>query len=211
MGAAVLLAVLILAALASRRTWRGALAVLAAGGVNLWMMLYLVPQYSPRYLVMFSLAVWLVAGVGLHNLLLHLPVPPGRWNRGGAVVMAVMGVAVFTVFVLVPFKTTGGSTAEYDLVNFQENAASLVDERGLIDCVRGLGPVSSENPHVYNRILYASHRYEDIKVLPEEKMKSTKWMAHYREEGEGVLEGEACPGLRHFKVLPFSPPPLPSP
>ncbi|MDP3997082.1 MAG: glycosyltransferase family 39 protein [Candidatus Andersenbacteria bacterium] len=198
---AFLIGVMALAAVINKKTWRLGLAILSAAGVNILLMLSLVPQYSPRYFVMFVLIFWLLAGVGMANLASWMKVSI-RWQRWLGVGAALVLAAVFVVGVVLPFKKTGGSTAEFALVHYHENAYSLVDPRPLVECVGGIGGVSSESPHILNMLQYISHEHDDIKVVSEERISQAEWLAHYRKEGEGVTADEACPELEYFRVLP---------
>jgi hypothetical protein len=99
---------------------------------------------------------------------------------------------------------TGGSVADFSLGNRTDSAAAVVDVRPLLACLRGAGPasggVSSENVHIYNRLLYLSHEYEDLVVIPEKEAKSAELLVHYRLPTNPAVAEELCPNLRHFVV-----------
>ncbi|MEX1112102.1 MAG: hypothetical protein WEC84_01450, partial [Candidatus Andersenbacteria bacterium] len=98
---------------------------------------------------------------------------------------------------------TGGSVNEFSLGNRTNIAADLADTRSLIACLRGAGPVFTENVHIWNRLQYVSHQYSDITVLPEEEGKQAQWLVHYRREDSpgGTAPGDLCPELPHFRIV----------
>ena len=98
--------------------------------------------------------------------------------------------------VAVPYLRDGGSTNRFSIGNRTDSAADFAATDELIDCVTGLGPVWSDNPHVYNRLLYLSYGNEDI-VVPESKYEA-HFVINYRYEGDKA--GIKCQDLTHFKV-----------
>jgi hypothetical protein len=92
--------------------------------------------------------------------------------------------------------------ADFSIGNRVDSASAVVDERPLILCLRGVGPVSSENVHIYNRLLYVSHEYVDLEVLSEAEATTAQYLVHYRRVGspDVAVSDELCPALAHFIV-----------
>ena len=122
---------------------------------------------------------------------------------GSLLVIALMLMWWTAGSTLIPFLQTGGSVNDFSLGDRTNSAAALVDERGLVECLRGAGPVHSENIHIWNRLQYVSHEYSDLEVLPEESGKEAQWIVHYRREDApgGLAPGDLCPELVHFRVV----------
>jgi hypothetical protein len=108
---------------------------------------------------------------------------------------------LWSVFVvLIPFLKTGGSTADFSLGNRTDSAAALVDTRPLVECLRGAGPVSSENIHIWNRLQFLSHEYQDLGVVPQDDTSHAKWLIEYRDAKQPDA-GDRCPELTHFRIV----------
>jgi len=87
------------------------------------------------------------------------------------------------------------------LVNLTENAYSLVDHRPLVECLRGAGNISSESPHIYNRLQYLSHSDSELSVVSENNIEDANWLVHYKTpEHVERFESGRCPELKHFIV-----------
>lgn len=180
-------------------------------GVWLWLLgilihipalIYMVDRFTLRYFVVLTLAIWIMAGVGygavVQKLLQHRPVIVGIKALGVAILL----MAWTTVTVLLPFLRTGGSVNDFSLGNRTDSAAALIDIRPLINCLRGKGPIFTENVHIWNRLQYLSHQYGDLEVLPEEEGAQAAWIIYYREPKApgGTTPGDLCPELVHFRV-----------
>ena len=156
--------------------------------VQLFGLTLIIDRFTLRYFVVFVLGVWALAGVGLSVL--------ARRFTGAPAVVALALAVVTGVVVLVPYLRAGGSTERFSLGNRTDTAADFVDIRSLVSCLTTLGPVWSDNPHIYNRLLYLSHGQEAME-LPESKYEA-HWLVDYRLPGEPG--GVRCPELTHFKV-----------
>lgn len=156
--------------------------------IQLLALTFIIDRFTLRYFVLFVLGIWVLAGVGLSVL--------ARRFTGAPAVVALALMVVIGAAVLVPYLRAGGSTERFSLGNRTDTAADFVDIRSLVSCVETLGPVWSDNPHVYNRLLYLSHDNEAIE-LPGSKYEA-HWLVDYRLPGE--LGGVKCPELTHFKV-----------
>jgi hypothetical protein len=163
--------------------------------------LYMIDRFSLRYFVMGVLVVWVLAGVGLSELVRLLP----AWRIKSWTPFAVaIGLIVWTaVAVIIPYLQTGGSTASFSLGNRTDSAAALVDIRPLITCLEGKQRVFSENIHIWNRLQYLSHSNSNVSILPEEEKQQAEVLVQYRigEDNEQIRTGELCPELTHFRVL----------
>ena len=205
LGITSLLLVLSLVALAwhkqRRAVWLWALGL----GTHLAVLLVMIDRFTLRYFTVFSLGVWMLAALGLATV---VSLPAGKAGmyryietRKAALVCALALGTVFIVLVLVPFLQTGGSTNDFSLGNRTNSAADLADTRPLVACLRGQGTVSSENVHIWNRLRYFSHHYEDLQPLPEAQVAETDFLAHYRDgKTEVESDSELCPDLEHFIV-----------
>ncbi|MBI3255666.1 MAG: hypothetical protein HYZ63_01725 [Candidatus Andersenbacteria bacterium] len=192
-------------------------------------LMYMIDRFSLRYFVMGSLWVWMMAGIGLYELgclLLRLSgflLPanlPGKFyikvsrhrlwaskeNLIGAFTLLIAGclsIWIWTVL-FIPYLRTGGSTEDFPLGNRVDSAAALVDIRPLLACLRGRGPVFSENIHIYNRLLYVSHSMPQLTLVGEYDQDSARFLVHYRlaTDKKDSRDSEACPELNHFRVVP---------
>lgn len=161
-------------------------------------LLYMVDRYSLRYFVVLCLAIWLLAGIGFgflgEKILTAYPrvltVLPGCIAVGCSIWMIVV--------VLVPFLRTGGSVQEFSLGNRTSSANAFVDNRSLIDCLRGEGQVFSEREPIQNILLYASHKYSDLVVLDEQHKKGAAYIVSYQERTKN--KETLCPNANHFIV-----------
>lgn len=67
--------------------------------------------------------------------------------------------------------------------------------------MEALGLVWSDNPHIYNRLLYLSHGNQAME-LPESKYEA-HWLVDYVLPGEEkrVAKDQICLELEHFRVV----------
>lgn len=173
--------------------------------VHTGVLLYMIDRFTLRYFVVLVLIVWCLAGVGLGALIEKIGTSRNLQYIGS--VLLALGLSVWMVIaVAVPFLRTGGSVNDFSLGDRTNSAAAFVDVRPLISCLRGIGPIHSENVHIWNRLQYLSHQYEDLEVLSDEESGQAQWIVHMREEGVpgGTKSGDICPELEHFKVVSAS-------
>lgn len=174
-------------------------------------LMYMIDRFTLRYFLVFVLGVYVLAGVGIGEAVRLLAGLVKRWigqkMAKRLVIVKALGLAivmsgVWVGVVLVPFLRTGGSVSDFSLGNRTNSASALVDERSLLDCVRGRDAVGSENVHIYNRLLYLSHAYRDIDLVPDEEVSRAQYLVHYRDEEQMTkkVEAEVCPGLSFFVV-----------
>lgn len=197
----VVLAVCVLAGLifSKKRTIMAAwLLGLAAA---LAVLLFMVDHFALRYMIVPTLGLWFLAGVGLgetFNRFCHR-----EWAQSiASIVLAVVLLAVYICFLLVPFLRTGGSANRFSLGPTFDSAIAFVDTKPLLGCLRGAGSVSSRNVHVYNRLLFYSHNFNDLEVTDPEKRACSKWLADYRLSPTATKPNELCPNLKYFTVTP---------
>ncbi|MBI1833772.1 MAG: glycosyltransferase family 39 protein [Candidatus Andersenbacteria bacterium] len=162
--------------------------------LHLSAMLYMIDRFNLRYFTTFALGIWLLAGMGLGSILRRVPkmqigVPP----------LAVLLLLWLAGGVLIPFLHTGGAVAEFSLGNRTNDAAAFVDTRPLISCLRGKGPLYSENIHIWNRLQYLSHYYDDLVVVPEDRKREATVQVAYMDP-KISYRGGICPDLQHFQV-----------
>lgn len=177
---------------------------LAGLAVHVLVLLYMIDRFSLRYFLMFVLGLYVLAGVGVGELVMRATrLAKEAWF----VPMKAVGIAVILALlwvwlVLGPFLRTGGSVADFSLGNRTDSAAALVDIHPLLKCVLGAGSVSSENVHIYNRLLYLRYEYNDLDVINEAEATTADLLVHYRRRGGPAVspENELCPGLMHFVV-----------
>ncbi|MBI3251601.1 MAG: hypothetical protein HYZ62_01685 [Candidatus Andersenbacteria bacterium] len=164
-------------------------------------LLWMIDRFSLRYFVMLGIWVWMMAGIGLAELVRLLPirVQLKRWLPVGVAV----GLSSWMVFILyAPYFSSGGSTGTFSLGNRVDSSSALVDTRPLLRCIAGKGPIFSENVHIYNRLLYLSHSDGRLLVASEDDKGQAKLLVSYRLPADATFEreGELCPELEHFKV-----------
>ncbi|MDP3997079.1 MAG: glycosyltransferase family 39 protein [Candidatus Andersenbacteria bacterium] len=194
----VLLVLVALALVLPKYRWQ-AWVWLAGLGAQMTILLVLIDRYTLRYFMVWVLGVWVLAGVGLGKTVLLLSKKKEGVVAWASIGLAVILSAVFIWLVVIPFKITGGSTADFSLGNRVDSASALADGRGLAACLRGVGPVSSENVHIFNRLLYLGHQYADLDVKVEEDINEARWLVDYRAESD-TARGDLCPELKHFVI-----------
>lgn len=197
------LAVVILAVVALVSAKKRLKAWLWAGGLSVQVLIvvYMTEQFSLRYFVVGVLGLLVLAGVGIGTSLSRWAGDNKMWKAGLPAALALLLMVWTSVMTLGPFLKTGGSVNEFELVNLTENAYSLVDHRPLVECLRGAGNVTSESPHIYNRLRYLSHSDVELKVVGEENIEDAKWLVHYKiPENVEKFESGRCDELKHFIV-----------
>ncbi len=169
--------------------------------VQVAVLLYMIDRFSLRYFVIPALAMWLLAGVSLGSLLETIFVKRVHLKFASAMVLAAVFAGWTANSTLIPFLRTGGSTAEFSLGNRTNSAADFVDVRPLVECLRGRGPVYSEDLHIWNRLQYLSHQYPDLVVMDEKSRGKAMWLVGYRKGNVDEVDAVAvCRELQHFEV-----------
>jgi hypothetical protein len=155
----------------------------------------MVDRFTLRYLVVFVLGVWMLAGVGLDTL-------TRRWRTPYASVAVALVLLLWTGgTVLRPYLTTGGSTGRFSLGNRTDTSAHFAATEPLYDCLSGSGTVFSDDPHILNSLVYTSRGRTDIEV-PASKYEAD-WLVEFILPGERsrVAKDQICPQLKHFRVV----------
>ncbi len=198
-----ILALLVIVALVFSRQRRIAWLVAAGLMIQLAVLMYMIDRFSLRYFVVTVLGVWFLAGMGADTfigLLRRRFMGVAHWAAG----MIAVSLLLFTITTtLLPFLRTGGSANMFSLGNRTDSAAALMDTRDLVRCVRGFGPLYSDNVHVYNRLVYLSHQYTDITVLDEDHKQAAQYLVDYRlpDKAKQSAPGDVCPELTHFRII----------
>lgn len=161
-------------------------------------LLYMVDRYSLRYFVMLCLALWLLAGIGFGFIVEKLLQKAPRLRFAVPIVLAVAFSVWMMMAVLVPFLQIGGSINQFSLGNRTTSANAFLDDRALIACLRGKGPVYSEREPIQNILLYRSHHYADLIVVDEDHKKDAQWLVSYQEPNN--LKQTMCPEAEYFLV-----------
>lgn len=173
--------------------------------VQLLVLLYMIDRYTLRYFTVPVLWVWLLAGLGFGFLVSLLPKNLSVWKIYAAPVLGFLFLlwSVFTI--LIPYMRTGGSVADFSLGNRTDSASALVDIRPLLMCIQGQGYMYSDNIHIYNRLQYISHSNSSVQFASDKDKKKAQWIIRYRsaKDMSTTREGELCPALEHFRVLPY--------
>jgi len=167
--------------------------------IGIVVLMYMVDRYSLRYFVMFVLGLWALAGVGAGVALAGVFSKNKNRVYDVAVLISLGLVVAVVLNVWMPFLSTGGSMEVFSLGNRTDSAAAFVNERPLLNCLRGAGSVYSENVHIWNRLWYLSHNYEDLVVIDEGDGGRQAWTVNYRLSEDEV--GDICPELKHFVVI----------
>ncbi len=198
-GSAVLVGIGLLFSKHKKIAWLVLLGLL----IHLAVLLRIVDRYALRYFVVFALTWWFLVGLGIEVGVAFIR---QRWPQLATwlpVALAVILLVFTTITVVIPFNATGGSTNNFSLGNRTDSASALVDVRGLLDCVHNIGPLWSENVHVYNRLLFFSRQYPDIQVLDEDHKNQAAYLVDYRiptKPNQSGL-GDICPELTHFRIV----------
>lgn len=196
----------------------------ASSVVVLLAMTYLIDRFALRYFTVIVLSWWVLAGVGLSEIMKMVFETTTRQDSGrvgqlasgelgaegvseirifvGSASIALLLTVIWAFLVLVPFLQTGGSVEDFSLGNRTNSAIDLASTKELAACLEGQGSVGSGNPHVYNRLLYFSFDNPALEVLPEEKLGEAKFEAHYRKGDATKIppENQFCPDLKFFVV-----------
>lgn len=176
--------------------------ILIALIIHLLVLLRIVDRFSLRYLTVFTLGFWLLSGIGLESIVALI-------RKRNAVVASIVTGLICVVLVIwaivgiaVPYLRTGGSTNVFSLGNRTDSASALVDTRELFACVNNLGPVTSQNVHIYNRLEFWSRQYPGVQFIDEDHKKEAQYIIDYRIAGNPKLDipGTICPQLTHFRV-----------
>jgi hypothetical protein len=161
----------------------------AAGLVlQLFFLTLIVDRFTLRYLVVFVLGVWMLAGVGLSVL-----TRGWRWAAPATALVLLLWTGTST---LLPYLRTGGSSERFSLGANTDTAVDFVDTRALVACVHDVGPVWSDNPHIYNRLLFLGRGDERIQLPPNKY--EAHWLVDYRLPGQEP--GVICEDLAHFRL-----------
>lgn len=170
--------------------------------IHLFVLLRIVDRYSLRYFTTFILGVWLLSGIGIEGLVGYIrkKIPSIAYMATSAITLLLIMWSVFGIFV--PYIKTGGSTAVFALGNRTDSASALVDTTELLSCVRGLGPVTSESVHIYNRLEFWSRQYKDVVFVDEDHKKQATYTVDYRVSENQKLDvsGTICPQMKHFRI-----------
>lgn len=171
---------------------------LAASVLQLFVLILIIDRHAVRYYIPAALSVWGLAGLGWYKLTHYLPTPARIITP---VLISVILMGISGAVTLLPYLRSGGSTVPVALHEGRsEAAAAHVDIRPLLSCLQNAGTVTSENVHIYNRLLYLSHGDAQLQVV--EAPADAVWLVHYRSLTEAP--GERCPELLHFRVVPAS-------
>jgi hypothetical protein len=194
------LAVLAVVALFASARKGAAWAWLMGLAIHLTTLTVLMEHFSPRYFVVFVLGAWTLAGAGAGILLIRLSRRFPRLSAWLSVIIAVLLIFATAETTLLPFLRTGGSTNDFSVGKRTNSAAAFVDTRPLVACLRGLGPGTSENIHIRNRLQYLALRTPDLELARERK--NAQWSTMYRTAKTPGRSDERCPELSHFIVFP---------
>jgi hypothetical protein len=170
--------------------------------IHLVVLTAMIDRFNLRYFVVFVLGAWALAGIGIGGLWQRLLRKyNGQWV---SICIAIFLLFISAGLILIPFLRTGGSLNNFSLGNRTDSASALVDIRSLLSCVRGIGPVTSENVHIFNRLNFTSHRYPDLVVIDPDHIGKIKprWTINYRDDEH--QEPGRCPDLKFFTVEPIS-------
>ena len=204
-----ILALFVIVALVGSTRKRVAWVWLLGLGIHLLTLTSLMEHFSPRYFVVFVLGVWALAGVGAGALASRLATTVPRLTLAVPITIAVLLTAATAETTLLPFLRTGGSTAEFSVGKRTNTAAAFVDTRPLVACLRGIGPATSENVHIRNRLQYLELQVPDLNLADDTK--HAAWTILYRSARMRERPDERCPTLAHFIVVPAREGPLKDP
>ncbi|MEO6077802.1 MAG: hypothetical protein ABIP54_03375, partial [Candidatus Andersenbacteria bacterium] len=171
--------------------------------IHLFVLLRIIDRFSLRYMTTFVLGFWLLSGIGMEAIvaLIRKRFSMLIYVISGALCTLLVLWAIFSI--VIPYVRTGGSTSLFSLGNRTDSASALVDTRGLFACVKNLGPVTSENVHIYNRLEFWSKQYSEVQFVNEDHKKMAKYVVDYRIAGNAKSDvpGTICPELTNFKIV----------
>ncbi|MFH1354154.1 MAG: hypothetical protein ABIH36_02605 [bacterium] len=196
------LAVLVAVALGSKRYRRISFLWLLGLIIQLLALTFIIDRFTLRYFVLFVLGVWTLAGVGLGVVAQSLLTRRAKWlNVGLPIVLTVLLMAWTVQTTLVPYLKTDGSTGRFSLGNRTDTSAHFAATVQLYECLDGVGPVYSDDPHILNALIYTSHGRELLSV-PVSKYEA-HWLVDYVLPGEEkkVTKDQICLELEHFRVI----------
>ncbi|OGY32856.1 MAG: hypothetical protein A3C02_03075 [Candidatus Andersenbacteria bacterium RIFCSPHIGHO2_02_FULL_45_11] len=161
-------------------------------------LLYMIDRYSLRYFVMLCLALWLLAGIGFGYIVEKILQKYPRLLQAMPFILALFLTIWMMVAVLMPFLKIGGSINQFSLGNRTTSANAFLNDRALIACLRGKGPVFSEREPIQNILLYRSHQYSDLLVVDEAHKKEAQWVVSYQDPKN--FKETTCPEAKYFLV-----------
>ncbi len=170
--------------------------------IHTLVLLRIIDRFSLRYMTVFTFGFLVLSGIGLESIVAFarkrrpIIAPIITWLVCSALVLwAIFGIAV-------PYAKTGGSTNVFSLGNRTDSASALVDTRQLFACVNNLGPVTSENVHIYNRLEFWSRQYPGVQFVDEDHKKEARYAVDYRISGntKAGMPGTICPQLTNFRI-----------
>ncbi len=176
--------------------------IAAALFIHLFVLLRIIDRFSLRYFTIFALGFWLLSGIGLEGIVgIIRKKNTAIANSITSIILAAL-IAWVIFGIAVPYLRTGGSTGIFSLGNRTDSASALVDTQPLFDCLKNLGPVTSENVHIYNRLEFWSRHYSEIQFADEDHKSTAKYLVDYRLPGSVKTNaaGAICPQLQHFRI-----------
>lgn len=174
--------------------WLGGTAIQIIG------MLAMVDRFTLRYFVVFLLALWALAGFGWAKLMWLLLQKKRAALAIGTLVTAGALTGLVVVGVFVPFLRTGGGIHQFPLDAPESTAEIMVDIRPLVACIRGRGPIYSEDTHIMNRLIFLQHTNPDIELASSKKT-APLLLRHRTPATARPASNEVCPDLRHFRLF----------
>ena len=170
--------------------------------IHMFVLLRIIDRFSLRYMTVFVIGFWILSGIGLEAII-------GLVRKRSTVIASILtslicaALIAWAIFgIAVPYLNAGGSTNLFSLGNRTDSASALVDTRQLFACLNGLGPVTSENVHIYNRLEFWSRQYSGIQFMDEDHKNQAKYTVDYRIQGNAKTEisGTICPQLINFRI-----------
>ena len=197
-----LFSILAIFALTISKHKKVALIIFIALLIHVLVLLRIIDRFSLRYLTVFTLGFWLLSGIGLESIVALIR-KKSAVTANSIAWLSCVALVLWAIFgIAIPYVSTGGSTSLFSLGNRTDSASALVDTRELFACVNGLGPVTSENVHIYNRLEFWSRQYSGIQFMDEDHKKQAQYIVDYRIQGNPKTEmpGTICPHLANFRI-----------
>jgi len=163
-------------------------------------LIYMVEYYAIRYFIIITLGTWLMAGIGLGEII-------GRLHKKiGYSLMIILSIVLIVAnfsLIIFPFLTFGGSNDTFPIIGASrfEYASGRVATAPLINCVSSLDQIFSNNVHIRNRLYYLADGNPQIRNA--ERKQDVRWLISYRLPNDKITPDEVCPYLNNFRVTPL--------
>ncbi|MDO8512109.1 MAG: glycosyltransferase family 39 protein [bacterium] len=167
--------------------------------ISYLVLVYMIEYYAIRYFIIITLGTWLMAGIGLGEIIGRLR---KKISYSFAVILSVVLIITNLSLIIIPFLATSGSNDTFPIIGTSrfEYASGRVATAPLIGCISSLDQIFSNNVHIRNRLYYLADGNPQIRVA--KRKQDVRWLISYRMPNDKILPNEVCPYLKNFRVTP---------